>query len=195
MNEPLPHQMTVGQLRQLLAEVPDTTVVGFALLPVRIRGHLITQLINVEAVYNGGPTLLLRPNEKTPDDHHPRRLDSSIKSCLYWFIEDVVKGLLEYDQWDFDIEMFEDGRLSWDRYISAITDPTVLKTAVTLWSNNLELNDNGFIVNEAAAAFRAFQYLRTQFDDAYTANMIRPPLADWELEEEHFVDGGNEEDA
>ena len=111
------------------------------------------------------------------------KLTKSLKSCLYWFIEGYSKGLLGSERWDLSNDCFDEGRLDWELYRSAITDPTVMKEAITAWSNNLELDAAGNVVNEEWARFRAFQVIRRHFDDNFSLTDIRPPLEQWEVME------------
>src|SRR5262245_11295930 len=60
-NDPLPWQLTVGQLRSAIARVPDEVVVGFALPPSTPRSDELTVFLNVQVAYAGGPVLQLKP--------------------------------------------------------------------------------------------------------------------------------------
>ncbi|MCA8991153.1 MAG: hypothetical protein KDA88_04200 [Planctomycetaceae bacterium] len=82
VNEPSPHQMTVAELKSLLAEVPDTTVVGFALPTFDVGGEIITHILNVTAEYRGGPMLLLRPHTEGGDQQVPSQLSFSSPQLL-----------------------------------------------------------------------------------------------------------------
>ncbi len=193
VNEPLPHQLTVGELRQIIADAPDTTIIAFAVPASKHDNHTISTICNLTAVYTGGPILMFRRSDPPEQsrrvadfDDHPNRLTPSLKGALYWFVEDLTKGLLQDDNWNFDPEMFDDERLDWDRYLAVIQDPTIIKMVYTIWSNNLELNTHGAVLNELHARFRAFQYLRSQFDDSYTHDLVEPEFATWELEEAQF---------
>lgn len=67
-----PRQLTVGALRQLLSGAPDDAVVGLALPPSTPRSDDFTVLLNVEATYDGGAVLQLRPSSVAPGDQQPR---------------------------------------------------------------------------------------------------------------------------
>lgn len=108
-------------------------------------------------------------------------LSKSLKSALYWFVQDVSKGLLEDSGWDFDFDLHV---LDWNQYQSVILDPTIIVTAYTVWMNNIQTDELGNVLNEEYAALRAFQVLRPHFDPAYDGPT--PPFADWELVEEQF---------
>ena len=111
-------------------------------------------------------------------------LPDNLKLALYWFVDAISKGLLDNESWDFEpLEQFENGKLDWDRYLAAINDPTTIKTVYTIWMNNIRLDENYRVVNEQGASFRAFQYLRTQFDDNFSFDRIDPPFTDDELTE------------
>ena len=114
-------------------------------------------------------------------------IPDGLKISLYWFVDSVTKGLMDNENWDFDpLERFDSGELDWDRYISAINDPTIIKTVYTIWMNNIELDNENRVTNEQHASFRAFQYLRTQFDDEYTFDRITPTYTSAELNEAQF---------
>jgi len=63
VNESLPHNLTVGQLEELLRDVPDATVVIFAVPPSLLVDSRFTLLYNVRVGYTGGPVLKLLPVE------------------------------------------------------------------------------------------------------------------------------------
>ena len=111
-------------------------------------------------------------------------IPDGLKLALYWFVDAISKGLLDNENWDFEpVERFETGELDWDRYLAAINDPTIIKTVYTIWMNNIQMDDENRVVNEQHACFRAFQYLRTQFDEEFTFDNIAPPLTETELVE------------
>jgi hypothetical protein len=63
----LPWQLTVGQLRAAVAQVPDEVVVSLALPPSTPRHDLLTLFLSVEVAYAGGRLLQLKPvNSPTP---------------------------------------------------------------------------------------------------------------------------------
>jgi hypothetical protein len=59
VNDPLPGQLTVGQLRQSLEEIPDGVVVGLLVPP---GDSLLTVCYNLRVQYQSGVALLLVPN-------------------------------------------------------------------------------------------------------------------------------------
>ena len=111
------------------------------------------------------------------------KLTTSLKSSLYWFIEDYSKGLLGSDRWDLTNDCFDDGVLDWETYKKAIIDPTVMKIAITVWSNNIEVDATGKVLNEDWARFRAFQAIRHHFDSSFSPANVIPPLEQWEVTE------------
>jgi hypothetical protein len=61
VNEPMPYQLTVGRLREILRDAPDEAVIGLK-LPPGFHGHdQLSIYVNVEASYSSGPIVLLRP--------------------------------------------------------------------------------------------------------------------------------------
>ena len=111
------------------------------------------------------------------------KLTKSLRSCLYWFIEDYSKGLLGDKRWDLTNDSFAEGRLDWAAYQRAISDPFVMKLAITVWSNNIEVDETGRVLNEEWARFRAFQAIRQNFDKNFSHADIAPPLETWEVME------------
>ena len=189
MNDPLPTQLTVGELRKLIENAPDSTVIALQLPPSAHGEHQLTLFCNLTAKYDSGPIVLLAP--LSDDDvrvvagssDNLDRVPASFKCALYWLLSDLTKGLLEDERWDFDSDWFFNGRLDWDRYTAAILDPTVMGTVISVWTNNLAVDASDVISNPLHARFRAIQYFRTQFDDDYSFDKIEPPLAAWELRE------------
>jgi len=81
-------------------------------------------------------------------------------------------------------DAFDKRVLDWKRYQEVIVDPTVMKEAITVWSNNIEIDDKGLVINEDWARFRAFQAIRRHFDKNWSN--ITPPLEQWEAMENEF---------
>ena len=65
VNEPLPHQLTVGRLRESLRGVPDHTVVCLVLPAQPGERPLVQVLTNARVEYSGGPVLKLYLVEET----------------------------------------------------------------------------------------------------------------------------------
>jgi hypothetical protein len=68
VNEPLPHQLTVGQLKELLRDVHDGAVVGVR-LPPPIADWPYPRLVSVSGVhsYSGGPICELLIDVESPE--------------------------------------------------------------------------------------------------------------------------------
>jgi hypothetical protein len=66
----------------------------------------------------------------------------------------------------------------WD-YSSLFANPSDLEQVFAIWSNVLELDDEGNVLNPGAAKRRAAQYIRRFVDPSY---IVEPPFAEWELE-------------
>lgn len=64
-------------------------------------------------------------------------------------------------------------------YRSVRTDASTIEQAFAIWSNVLEIDADGRVLNEHVASQRAAQYIRQQVDRAY---VIDPPLEQWEIE-------------
>lgn len=61
VNEPLPHQLTVGQLRQSLEGVPDATVIALE-LPAGYQAHPeMASFVNLGVLRVSGPIVVLSP--------------------------------------------------------------------------------------------------------------------------------------
>ncbi len=116
------------------------------------------------------------------------KLSISLKSSLYWFVEDLSKGLLDNEGWDFDYENLDSIEGLWEKYQKAILDPSIIKLVFSIWSNNIEIDENGSVLNEDRSSLRAFQYLRSCFDPDFDAGDIVPPLEDWEMVEYELLD-------
>lgn len=71
VNEPLPHQLTVGRLRELLREIPESTVVGIAVPPSLCFDPRLTLYFNVRISYCGGPVLKLVPTGTETEEGLP----------------------------------------------------------------------------------------------------------------------------
>ena len=67
----------------------------------------------------------------------------------------------------------------WLDYRPVLTDPSSIEQAFAIWSNVLEIDPEGRVLNEHVASERAAQYIRQQADPAY---IIEPPLEQWEIE-------------
>ena len=109
------------------------------------------------------------------------KLTPSFKSALYWFIEAYSKGQIGDKRWELTNDAFDDAVLDWEEYQKVIVDPTVMMEAITVWSNNIEIDKDGRVLNEDWARFRAFQTIRRHFDKSFSMSNIIPPLEQWEV--------------
>jgi hypothetical protein len=64
-------------------------------------------------------------------------------------------------------------------YQTVLSDPSTIEQAFAIWSNVLELDADGSVVNEEIASQRAAQYIRQQKDCSY---VVDPPFEQWEIE-------------
>jgi hypothetical protein len=103
-------------------------------------------------------------------------LSDDVRGAVNGFVIRVCKGLLDDPRWDWDIERF-----NWQEYLQGFNDPTILRTTIAVFLNNLEIDQTGSAVNYIDARFRAFQYFRMMIDPAYAE--VQPPFAPAELEE------------
>ena len=75
-------------------------------------------------------------------------IPDGLKISLYWFVDFVTKGLLDNENWDFDpMVRFDSNEFDWNRYTSAINDPTIIKTVFTIWMNNIQLDNDNRVIN------------------------------------------------
>jgi hypothetical protein len=107
------------------------------------------------------------------------KLHDDIKGAVVGFTILLSKGLIEDDRWDWDVE-----KCNWKDYQESFTDPTHLRTTLSIFVNNLEVDETGKVLNYEDARFRAFQYFRPYFD----RNCPRVEFEDWEYEEPYFLD-------
>ena len=71
-NEPRPHNFTVGQLKELIRDVPDATVVIAVVPPSLYVDSRLTLRYNVRIEYAGGPVLRVLPVDGGPEQPVPR---------------------------------------------------------------------------------------------------------------------------
>ncbi|MCM1505956.1 MAG: hypothetical protein NC177_02320 [Ruminococcus flavefaciens] len=65
-------------------------------------------------------------------------------------------------------------------YISAMQEESsFMEQAYAVFMNNLELDENGNVLNYKHAEKRASQYIRSYFDEEY---IVSPPFEEWECE-------------
>ncbi len=63
-------------------------------------------------------------------------------------------------------------------YSCIFEEPSALEQAYAIYSNVIEMDDDGNVINAKYAETRAAQYIRSYVDSTYT---IEPPLEDWEV--------------
>jgi hypothetical protein len=61
VNQPLPFQLTVARLRELLATVPDDVVVGLKVPAGAFGDPDLATFYNLRAEYSGGPVVAFVP--------------------------------------------------------------------------------------------------------------------------------------
>jgi len=66
VNEPMPWQMTVGQLRALIRDVPGDVVVALRVPAPGIGDQTFDVFYNLEVEYKGGPVFRFVPCEASP---------------------------------------------------------------------------------------------------------------------------------
>ena len=64
-------------------------------------------------------------------------------------------------------------------YSVIFREPSALEQTFAIWSNVLELDEQGVPTNAPTARRRAAQYIRTWIDKSY---VVEPPFSDEELE-------------
>jgi hypothetical protein len=107
-----------------------------------------------------------------------KRVPEDIRGAVVGFMVLLSKGLLDDDRWEWDVERFD-----WKHYQAGFADPTILRTALTVFLNNLTIDDGGAIINYEDARFRGFQYFRALIDPAYPLAQVSPPFGAAELDE------------
>jgi hypothetical protein len=66
VNDPMPWQLTVGDLRKLLQNVPDGVVVGLRVPAGGIGDPELQLFCNLRASYSGGPVFRFEPVTEAP---------------------------------------------------------------------------------------------------------------------------------
>ena len=66
-NEPMPWQMTIERLRELIQDVPENVVVALYVRSPGIGSPNVDIIYNLEAEYTGGPVFCLIPADVPPD--------------------------------------------------------------------------------------------------------------------------------
>jgi hypothetical protein len=110
-----------------------------------------------------------------------KHVSEDLRGAIIGFVVLLSKGLLDDDRWEWDIEEFD-----WKHYQSGFTDPTILRTTMAVFMNNLKLDETNNVVNYYEARFRAFQYFRAHVDPLYPIANITPVFGSSEIEEPDF---------
>lgn len=116
-------------------------------------------------------------NAATPE-HHPddrpappdpaRRLPDDVRSAIHYFTLRLTNGTLTPEL------------LNGTDYLPYLNDPgSELEMAFAIFTNVLDINENGLVTNTDAAHRRAAQWIRARCDPSYR---IDPPLQAWETE-------------
>ena len=108
------------------------------------------------------------------------QISSDIRGALTAYVVLLCKGLLDDDRWDWDVD-----DCNWDRYQKCFNDPSILRTTICVFVNNLEINDGNDIKNYTDARYRGFQYFRSCIEPEYN---LTKKLESWELEEQDFYE-------
>lgn len=107
-----------------------------------------------------------------------KRVPEDFRGVVTGFMVLLSKGLLDDDRWDWDVEQFE-----WQLYQAGFSDPTVLRTTLSVFLNNLRFDSNEAVINYQDARFRRFQYFRAMVDSTYPLDHVSPPFSPAELDE------------
>lgn len=57
--------------------------------------------------------------------------------------------------------------------------PSIVESIFSVYTNNIEMDNDGIVLNNKHAMKRAAQYIRSSFDSGY---VVVPEFEDWELE-------------
>jgi hypothetical protein len=94
------------------------------------------------------------------------KLSEDVRGYLRFFAYFLVNGSLQVS-----------GLLPVD-YRSVLDEPSMVEQTFAIWSNVLEVDSEGRVLNEHVAHQRAAQYIRQQADRAY---IVEPPFEEWEI--------------
>lgn len=64
-------------------------------------------------------------------------------------------------------------------YSEIFSEPSILEMAFAIWSNNIEIDDQGNVLNSGYPEKLAAQYIKSFFDQDYK---VEPPFESWETE-------------
>ncbi len=106
------------------------------------------------------------------------QLSDDLKGTIVGFLILLSKGLLDDERWDWDLD-----NCDWSRYQSAFSDPTILRTTISVFLNKVTIDDRGAVANYKDARFRGFQYFRTMIDSKYSFAAVLPRFEPSEMKE------------
>jgi hypothetical protein len=95
------------------------------------------------------------------------KLSESFRTSLRFFSFYLSSGTLEYELLG-DVD-----------YQGVLNEPSALEMIYAIFSNVIELDDDGQVRNQPQAMRRAAQYILTWIDSDY---VVEPPFEDWEIE-------------
>jgi len=107
------------------------------------------------------------------------QISADIRGAFNAYVILLSKGLLDDDRWDWDLE-----RTDWEKYQACFGHPSMLRTAICIFVNNLKVNENGHVLNYLDARFRGFQYFRSCVEESYE---LTQELEAWEYEEQDWL--------
>ena len=101
-----------------------------------------------------------------------------LRGAVTGFIVDLCKGLIDDPRWDWDVE-----KCDWQGYQAGFSDPTILRTTVSVFLNTLATDEANKVTNYRDARFRAFQYFRALADPSYSWDSVQPAFQPHEIDE------------
>ena len=112
-----------------------------------------------------------------------KHIPDDIRGAVTGFVVLLCTGSLDDDRWDWDVEQSD-----WQSYQAGFSDPTILRTTLSVFLNSLKVDERGAVVNYQDARFRGFQYFRALVDPSYPLAQISPPFGSAELDEPDWRD-------
>lgn len=107
--------------------------------------------------------------------HH---IPTELRGAVSGFVVLLCKGLLDDQRWNWDLD-----RCNWRGYQAGFMDASILRTALAVFLNTLEMDEAGAVTNYDGAKFRGFQYFRALVDSSYPFEAVEPPFQPHEIEE------------
>jgi hypothetical protein len=102
------------------------------------------------------------------------KISKKIRGAVTGFMVLLCKGLMDDSRWDWDVE-----NCNWEKYKNTFSEPTILRSTISVFLNNLEVDSQGIVLNYVDARYRAFQYFRSHVDNDFYKEFEL-----WELEEQ-----------